>query len=72
MLEALVIALLVWLWVIERRLNSLGEAVHSLRLDVDGLRALNSKAKGQDKNPSPAALSEVATIRGRPSQLASS
>jgi len=44
MIETLVIALLVWLWVIERRLNGLRDAVQTLTLDVDGLRALSSRA----------------------------
>jgi hypothetical protein len=39
MIEVFLIALLVWLWVIERRLNGLNDTVRSLKLDVDGMRA---------------------------------
>jgi len=49
MIETLVIALLVWLWVIERRLNGLRDAVQTLTLDVDGLRALSSRAESGTK-----------------------
>ena len=37
MLEVIIIALLVWLWVIERRINGLRESVHGLRAMNTGL-----------------------------------
>ena len=40
MLETLIIFLLLWLWVIERRLNNLGEAVQSIKLDADGMQTV--------------------------------
>jgi hypothetical protein len=62
MLEILIIALLVWLWVIERRLNTLRDSVQALTLDVEGLRAARTRAANE---PSEATgLPEVSTIRG--------
>ncbi|MFB3105172.1 MAG: hypothetical protein ACE1ZA_09595 [Pseudomonadales bacterium] len=40
MLEMLIIFLLLWLWVIERRLNSLGESVQAIKLDADGMQTV--------------------------------
>ncbi len=40
MLEILIIFLLIWLWVIERRLNSLGESVQAIKLDADGMQTV--------------------------------
>ncbi len=40
MLETLIIFLLLWLWVIERRLNNLGEAVQAIKLDADGMQTV--------------------------------
>jgi hypothetical protein len=64
MLEALVIALLVWLWVIERRLNALRDSVHAMKLDVDGLRAMRSPLnnKAVDTPPELPGLPEVSSI----------
>jgi hypothetical protein len=39
MIELMLVALLLWLWVIERRLNTLGQSVRGLRLDLEGLRS---------------------------------
>ena len=63
MIEVFLIALLLWLWVIERRLNSLNDTVRSLRLDVDGLRSVRSAApaKPQDELPG---LPEVTALTG--------
>ena len=74
MFEALVIALLVWLWVIERRLNHLRESVHSLQLDVDGLRAMRSQAATKAANPPPElpGLPEVSSINGGDKKAAAS
>lgn len=60
MLEMLIIALLVWLWVIERRLNALRDSVQALSLDVEGLRAERSRAA--DTPSQPPGLPEVSTI----------
>ena len=38
MTELFLIALLVWLWVVERRLNGLTAKVRHLQQDLDGLR----------------------------------
>lgn len=62
MLEILIIALLVWLWVIERRLNTLRDSVQALSLDVDGLRAARTRAANTPSEP--AGLPEVSTIHG--------
>ena len=40
MLETLIIFLLLWLWVIERRLNNLGESVQAIKLDADGMQTV--------------------------------
>ncbi len=61
MLEILIIALLVWLWVIERRLNTLRDSVQALTLDVEGLRAARARAANTPSEP--AGLPEVSTIR---------
>ena len=69
MIETIIIALLVWLWVIERRLNGFRDAVRALQLDVNGLRAqgsrLNSSAAAnarpaEDSKP-PVFIGELAT-----------
>ena len=62
----LIIALLVWLWVTERRLNALRESFNSLKLDVDGLRAIRSPANNRavDTPPEPMGLPEVSSIHG--------
>jgi hypothetical protein len=67
MLEILVIALLVWLWVIERRLHALSDSVNAIKLDVDGLRAMRARAAAEVANPppGPAGLPEVSEIRGK-------
>ena len=71
MLEALIIALLVWLWVIERRLNGLRESVHVLQLDVDGLRAMRSNPAASAPPELPG-LPEVSSIHGPDKQAAAS
>ncbi len=40
MLEMIIVSLLVWLWVIERRLNGLRESVQSIKLDGEGTKLL--------------------------------
>ena len=45
MIEICLVALLLWLWVIERRLNSAAQELRGLKLDFDGLRAERSQAK---------------------------
>ncbi len=40
MLEMIIVSLLVWLWVIERRLNGLRESVQSMKLDAQGTKYL--------------------------------
>ena len=62
MLEILIIALLVWLWVIERRLNTLRDSVQALTRDVEGLRAARARAASAPSEP--AGLPEVSTIHG--------
>ena len=62
MLEILIIALLVWLWIIERRLNTLRDSVQALTLDVEGLRAARARAASAPSEP--AGLPEVSTIHG--------
>jgi len=39
MIELLLLALLLWLWVIERRLNALHDLFRAQKLDLDGMRA---------------------------------
>lgn len=51
MIEVFLVALLVWLWVIERRLSSLNDTVRTLKLDVDGLRALRPAAGTREELP---------------------
>jgi hypothetical protein len=67
MLEILVVALLVWLWVIERRLNTLRDSVSAMKLDLDGMRAMRSRAAAEIANPppGPAGLPEVSEIQRR-------
>lgn len=74
MLEALVIALLVWLWVIERRLHALRDSVHSIKLDVDGLRAMRSPLNNKtvDTPPELPGLPEVSSIHGGDRKAATS
>ena len=64
MLETLVIALLVWLWVIERRLNVLRDSVNAIKLDVDGLRSMRSPLnnKAVATPPELPGLPEVSSI----------
>ena len=38
MIEILILALLIWLWVIERRLGTLLLSDNARKLDIDGLR----------------------------------
>ena len=62
------IALLLWLWVIEKRLHGLQESIRSLRLDVDGLRAVrlvesNTEAKKANADATPP-LPDVTTLAG--------
>jgi hypothetical protein len=59
MLEMLVIALLLWLWVIERRFNSLADSYRTLKLDMDGMRAMRTNPTPP---PEPAGLPEVTTL----------
>ena len=61
MIEVLLLCFLLWLWVIERRLNALNNEVRTLRLDVDGVRALR---RAPDVPPSEpvADLPEVSTL----------
>jgi len=61
MIEVFLIALLMWLWVIERRLNGINDTVRSLKLDMDGMRAVRSKAKEQHAPELPP-LPEVTTL----------
>ena len=66
MLEVIVIALLMWLWNIERRLNAMRASVQILQLDIDGLRAMRSNP-GNQAEPSvstPAGLPEVTPLHG--------
>lgn len=65
MLEILVIALLFWLWVIERRLSALNAALKSVQLDVDGLRAMRAPAAvtaGAARAEAPPGLPEVTSL----------
>ena len=66
MVEVLVIALLIWLWNIERRLNTIRDAVNALKLDVDGLRALRLPRNNVKAPPpsNPAPLPEVTSLNG--------
>ena len=50
MLEMIILALLVWLLVIERRLNGLLQSVDSLKLDVDGLRIEIANTRTEPKH----------------------
>ncbi len=38
MLEMIIVSLLIWLWVIERRLNNLRKFVQSIKLDAQGMQ----------------------------------
>ncbi len=65
MLEMIILALLVWLWVIERRLNGLTQSVDSLKLDVDGLRIgianpRTERDEPMDARPAPSPLQKAA------------
>ncbi|MCZ6659596.1 MAG: hypothetical protein O7C67_20105 [Gammaproteobacteria bacterium] len=64
MLEMIILALLVWLWVIERRLNGLTQSVDSLKLDVDGLRIVakprTEHGETMDAEPAPSPLQKAA------------
>jgi hypothetical protein len=63
MIEVFLIALLVWLWVIERRLNSMNDTVRHLKLDVDGMRAMRSGVKAGREAPEPTPdLPEVTSL----------
>jgi hypothetical protein len=63
MIEVFLVALLVWLWVIERRLHSLNDTVRTLRLDVDGLRAIRAAGNSNRQAPdAPPGLPEVTSI----------
>jgi hypothetical protein len=74
MLEALVIALLVWLWVIERRLNVLRDAVQAIKMDIDGLRAMRSPVANKAANVPPGlpGLPEISSIHGGDGKTAAS
>ncbi len=65
MLEVIIVALLVWLWVIERRLNGLLQSVGALKLDVEGLRIELANTRTGPKHrhaaPSPVQKAEGAT-----------
>ncbi len=73
MIEMLVIALLIWLWLIERRLSALTATLKSLQLDMDGLRAMRSPATQREAPPpqAPAALPEVTSLHGASRKAAS-
>ena len=64
MLEMIILALLVWLLVIERRLNGLLQSVDSLKLDVEGLRIELANTRTEPKHrhaaPSPVQKAEGA------------
>ena len=47
MIELLVIALLLWLWVIERRLNAMRVTLRALRQDVDEIRQASRRTSGE-------------------------
>lgn len=65
MIETSLIALLMWLWVIERRLNTANQAIRTLKLDLDGLRAMRTPAsQAQTPVDETAPLPEVTTLRG--------
>ena len=72
MIEILVIALLVWLWVIERRLNAVRDAMQSIKLDMDGFRAMRSHVIKNElaSIDAPAGLPEVTSLRGSSDQKA--
>ncbi len=59
MLGTLVIALLVWLWIIERRLGNLRSSVRSLKLDVDGVRAMRAQASPSLEPTEPPKLAPI-------------
>ena len=61
MTEALLLCFLLWLWVIERRLNVMNNEVRTLRLDLDGLRAMR-RAPVAEPAEAPAGLPEVTTL----------
>jgi len=61
MTEALLLCFLLWLWVIERRLNAMNNEVRTLRLDLDGLRAMR-RAPVAEPTEAPAGLPEVTTL----------
>jgi hypothetical protein len=56
MIEICLVALLLWLWVIERRLNTTAQELRGLKLDFDGLRAERTQAK------SPPATGETSSL----------
>ncbi len=47
MLELLVLALLLWMWVMERRFNSMQDSVRMLSQDIEQLRITNKPAKAE-------------------------
>ncbi len=47
MVEILVIFLLVWLWIIERRLRNLRESVQSIKLDAEGIQTLKYRVDSE-------------------------
>ena len=47
MLELLVLALLLWMWVMERRFNSMQDSVRMLNQDIEQLRITNKPAKAE-------------------------
>ncbi len=57
MLELLVLALLLWMWVMERRFNSMQVSVRSLTQDIEQLRMTNKPAKADVTQ-----ISEVAQV----------
>ena len=68
MLEMIILALLVWLLVIERRLNGLLQSVDSLKLDVDGLRIEIANTRTEPKHGH-AAPSPVQKVEGAATPL---
>ena len=65
MIEVFLVALLVWLWVIERRLNAMNDTVRNLKLDVEGLRAMRSGSNVRQGEPeAPPGLPEVTSLGG--------
>ncbi|MCZ6855649.1 MAG: hypothetical protein O7G86_17190 [Gammaproteobacteria bacterium] len=50
MLEMVIVSLLIWLWVIERRLNSLRESVQAIKLDAEGMQTTKYRLDSEIAN----------------------